>query len=150
MVVFNGNSSNKGINIVSISLNLDIEKTKVFLSILNLPHPPKVYFIYSRAFRLSWCKAILNTNSNPDTSFFSFLIILIKKFDSASQRPTNHLIKLLILLSSSVHSYFDFFLSALILQQLSVFYPESYLQLYINQQNQELSPRRLDIFEKLE
>jgi hypothetical protein len=41
LVVFNENSSNKGINIVSISLNLDIVKIKVSLSLFNLPHPKK-------------------------------------------------------------------------------------------------------------
>lgn len=40
-------------------------------------------------------KVILNTNSKPDTSSFSFFLVLrINKFeDSASQRPTNHSIK---------------------------------------------------------
>ncbi len=33
---------------------------------------------------------ILNINSKPDTSSFSFFLVLIKKLDSASQRPTNH------------------------------------------------------------
>ena len=38
----------------------------------------------------SICKLILKTNSKPDTSSFSFFLALIKKLDSASQRPTNH------------------------------------------------------------
>ena len=41
------------------------------------------------------CKAILNTNSKPPTSPFSFFLVLIKKLDSASQRPINQSIKLL-------------------------------------------------------
>lgn len=39
------------------------------------------------------CKAILNTNSKPPTSPFSFFLVLIKKLDSASQRPINNSIK---------------------------------------------------------
>lgn len=39
------------------------------------------------------CKVILNTNSKPDTSSLSFFLVLIKKLDSASQRPTNHSMK---------------------------------------------------------
>jgi hypothetical protein len=45
--------------------------------------------------KLEKCKAILNTNSKPPTSPFSFFLVLIKKLDSASQRPINHSIKLL-------------------------------------------------------
>ena len=92
MVVFNENLSNKGINTVSISFNWDIEKTKTSLSVFNLPHPNE-FFMYSKTFLSSWCKVILNTNSKPDTCFFSFFLILMKKLDSASQRPTNHSIK---------------------------------------------------------
>lgn len=46
--------------------------------------------MYSKTFLSSICKAILNTNSKPDTSPLSFFLILIKKFDSASHRPMNH------------------------------------------------------------
>ena len=55
----------------------------------NLPQP-NVFFIYSKTFTSSLCKEILNTNSKPETSSFAFFLILIKKLDSASQRPTNH------------------------------------------------------------
>lgn len=89
MVVFNVNLSNKGINTLSISFNWDIIKIIVSLSVFNLPHP-NVFFMYSKTFLSSICKAILNTNSKPDTSPLSFFLILIKKFDSASHRPMNH------------------------------------------------------------
>ena len=46
--------------------------------------------MYSNTFLSSLCKVILNTNSKPDTSLFSFFLVLIKKLDSASQRPMNH------------------------------------------------------------
>src|SRR5688500_850282 len=69
---------------------------QVSLSLFILPHP-KVSFIYSKTLRSSLCKAILNTNSKPDTSFFSFNLFLIKKLDSASQRPINHSMKDLLI-----------------------------------------------------
>lgn len=92
MVVFNVNLSNKGINTVSRSFNWDIEKTITSLSVFNLPQP-NVFFMYSKTFLSSMCKVILNTNSKPDTSPLSFFLILIKKLDSASQRPMNHSMK---------------------------------------------------------
>lgn len=59
----------------------------------NLPHP-NVFFMYSKTFLSSLCKVILNTNSKPETSSLAFFLVLIKKLDSASQRPTNHSINL--------------------------------------------------------
>lgn len=91
--MFNENFSNIGIKTVSISFNWDIVNIKTSLSLFNLPHP-NVFFIYSNTFTSSLCKVILNTNSKPETSPFSFFLVLIKKLDSASQRPTNHSIKL--------------------------------------------------------
>ena len=64
----------------------------MFLSVFNLPQA-KTSFMCSKVFRSSICKAILNTNSKPPTSPFSFFLVLIKKLDSASQRPINHSIK---------------------------------------------------------
>lgn len=66
----------------------------MFLSVFNLPQA-KTSFMSSNIFLSSRCKAILNTNSKPPTSPFSFFLVLIKKLDSASQRPINHSIKLL-------------------------------------------------------
>lgn len=91
--MFNVNLSNIGIKTVSISFNWDIENIKTSLSVFNLPHL-NVFFMYSKTFLSSWCKVILNTNSKPETSSFAFFLVLIKKLDSASQRPTNHSIKL--------------------------------------------------------
>lgn len=93
MVVFNVNLSNKGSNTLSISFNWDIEKIKTFLSVFNLPQP-KVLFMYSKTFLSSLCKEILNTNSKPEILSLSFFLVLIKKLDSASQKPTNHSINL--------------------------------------------------------
>lgn len=94
LVVFNGNCSNKGINIVSIALNWVIVNTNVSLSVFSLPQA-KVDFINYRAFLSSLCKLILNTNSKPTTCPSLFLRALHKKFDSASQIPTNHSINLI-------------------------------------------------------
>ena len=66
----------------------------MFLSVFNLPKA-KTSFMCSNIFMSSICKAILNTNSKPLASPFSFFLVLIKKLDSASQRPINHYIKLL-------------------------------------------------------
>ena len=59
----------------------------------NLPQA-KTSFMCSKTFLSSTCKAILNTNSKPPTSPFSFFLVLIKKLDSASQRPINQSINL--------------------------------------------------------